>query len=315
MAGAQRDRAGPADLGWMQHHHLLITVDEHRGRRGPAAAGAHARRTHALTVTLGHPHVGDGQRRDQGRRAPSAVLVSTGAGGAGRTLPGVIIGLDGDDTLWHSEREFAGTQARYRDLLAKWADHDTVERRLLDVERRNLEVFGYGVKGFTLSMVETAIDLSGGEIPASEIHAIVGLGKELLGHPVELIDGVDETVTELAQLHKLLLITKGDLLHQETKLAASGLGERFWRIEIVSEKDVATYRRILERHEIEPADFVMVGNSVRSDILPVLDLGARAVHVPYHITWEMEHVAIDDEDLFPTISTLRDLVDLVASWS
>jgi putative hydrolase of the HAD superfamily len=236
-------------------------------------------------------------------------------GWLGHTLRGVIIGLDGDDTLWHSEREFAETQARYRELLGTWADRDTVERRFLDTERRNLEVFGYGVKGFTLSMIETAIDLSGGEIPASEIHAIVGLGKELLGHPVELIDGVDETVTELAAHHRLVLITKGDLMHQETKLAASGLGERFWRIEIVSEKDIPTYRRILDRHEIAPSDFVMVGNSVRSDILPVLELGARAVHVPYHITWELEHVVVDDDDLFPTISSLRDLVELVDSWA
>jgi putative hydrolase of the HAD superfamily len=227
----------------------------------------------------------------------------------------VIIGLDGDDTLWHSEREFASTQARYRELLARWADHDTVERALLDIERRNLEVFGYGVKGFTLSMIETAITLSGGDVPAAEIHRIVNLGKELMGHPVELIDGVDETVSELAQHHRLVLITKGDLLHQETKLAASGLGERFWRIEIVSEKDVATYERILTRHKIAVDDFVMVGNSVRSDILPVLEIGARAVHVPYEITWEMEHAVVEDDDLFPTISSLRDVVGLVASWS
>jgi putative hydrolase of the HAD superfamily len=227
----------------------------------------------------------------------------------------VIIGLDGDDTLWHSEREFAETQARYRELLSRWADHDTIHRRLIDVERRNLDVFGYGVKAFTLSMVETAIDLTDGDIPASEIHRIIALGKELLGHPVELIDGVAETVDALGRDHQLVLITKGDLLHQETKLAASGLGDRFWRIEIVSEKDVATYARILERHKIAADHFVMVGNSVKSDVLPVLELGARAVHVPYEITWEVEHVAIDDEDLFPTIPTLRDLVGLVARWT
>jgi putative hydrolase of the HAD superfamily len=227
----------------------------------------------------------------------------------------VIIGLDGDDTLWHSEREFAETQVRYRELLARWADEDTVHARLLDVERRNLEVFGYGVKAFTLSMVETAIELTAGAIPATEVHRIVTLGKELLGHPVELIDGVAETVETLARHHRLVLITKGDLLHQETKLAASGLGDRFWRIEIVSEKDVATYARILERHEIAPEDFVMVGNSVKSDILPVLELGARAVYVPYEITWEMEHVAIDDDEGFPTISTLRDVVGIVDEWT
>ena len=178
----------------------------------------------------------------------------------------MIIGLDGDDTLWHSEREFAETQAQYRALLAQWADEHTIERRLIDTERRNLQIFGYGVKGFTLSMVETAIELSGGDIPAKELHRIVELGKELLGHPVELIDGVRETVEALAERHRLVLITKGDLLHQETKLAASGLGELFWRIEIVSEKDVPTYHRILRRNEIALDQFVMVGNSVRSDV-------------------------------------------------
>jgi putative hydrolase of the HAD superfamily len=226
----------------------------------------------------------------------------------------VIIGLDGDDTLWHSEREFAETQTLYLALVGEYADPRTVERRLLDTERKNLEVFGYGVKGFTLSMVETAIEISDGAIPARAIHRIIELGKLLMNHPVELIDGVDETVDALRHDHTLVLVTKGDLLHQETKLAASGLGERFDHIEIVSEKDVPTYRRILERHGFDPHDFVMVGNSVRSDVLPVLELGGRAVHVPYHITWELEHAAVDDAS-FPTIPTLRDLVSLVDNWS
>lgn len=226
----------------------------------------------------------------------------------------MIIGLDGDDTLWHSEREFAQTQERYREILGHWADHDTIHRQLIDTERRNLEVLGYGVKSFTLSMVETAIELSDGRIPATELQEVIALGKELLGHPVELIDGVADTLDTLARHHTLVLVTKGDLLHQETKLAASGLGELFWRIEIVSEKDVPTYERILRRHEIAPADFVMVGNSVRSDVLPVLELGAKAVHVPYHITWELEYAAVDDAS-FPTISTLRDVVSIVDNWS
>lgn len=227
---------------------------------------------------------------------------------------GVIIGLDGDDTLWHSEREFAETQAQYRALLSHWADEHTIERKLIDTERRNLQIFGYGVKGFTLSMVETAIELSNGDIPAKELHRIVELGKALLGHPVELIDGVRETVETLAKEHRLVLITKGDLLHQETKLAASGLGELFWRIEIVSEKDIPTYDRILRRNEIALDDFVMVGNSVRSDVLPVVEMGGRAVHVPYEITWELEQVAVDDTELFPTVPTLRDVPPLVAEW-
>jgi putative hydrolase of the HAD superfamily len=227
----------------------------------------------------------------------------------------MIIGLDGDDTLWHSERVFAETQEEYGALLARYADADTIGALLLATERRNLEVFGYGVKGFTLSMIETAIELSDGRIPGGEVARIIDLGKKLHDHPTELIDGVADVIDELTGEHRLVLITKGDLFHQEAKIAASGLSERFWRIEIVSEKDVATYDRIMRRHDIAAAEFVMVGNSVRSDILPVIELGGRAVHVPYEITWEIEQVAVDDADLFPTITSLRDLPELIKTWS
>ncbi len=237
--------------------------------------------------------------------------------GEGHGRSGLVIGLDGDDTLWGNEDHFRRTESEFERLVTRWARGDSVRERLLTVERRNLGTFGYGVKGFTLSMIETAIELSGGEVPAYDIHRIVELGRQLLEHPVELLDGVRETVDELARRHPLVLVTKGDLLHQETKIAASGLADTFWRIEIVSEKDPATYQRILDRHGIEPASFVMVGNSVPSDVLPVLALGGRAVHVPYHLTWEMETAppAAVADAAFPVLDRLADLPSLLDRWA
>lgn len=216
------------------------------------------------------------------------------------------IGLDGDDTLWHSESHFVTTTERLVDLLAPYLERGTdAEEHLIQVERRNLELFGYGVKAFTLSMIETAIEVSQRRVTAEEIHRIVGWSKELMDHPVELIPGVEEAVGELSSRHELLLVTKGDLLHQESKVARSGLADRFAGIHIVSEKDPATYSRILEAHGVDPADFVMVGNSLRSDILPVLEIGGRGVHVPYHTTWALEHV--EDSELPDGVDRLDDL--------
>ena len=199
-----------------------------------------------------------------------------------------LVGLDGDDTLWHSEAQYAVTYRQFAELLEPWLQGRDADELLLQTETRNLRLFGYGIKGFTLSMIETAIEVSGGKVSAAEIQRILDWGKAMLTHPVELLDGVRETVEMLADRYRLILVTKGDLFNQETKLAESGLGELFWRIEIVSEKDEATYRRILARHGVAPEEFVMVGNSVRSDVLPVISIGARAVHVPYHVTWALE---------------------------
>jgi putative hydrolase of the HAD superfamily len=205
-----------------------------------------------------------------------------------------VIGVDGDDTLWHSEGHFHVTEQRFVEILEPWVDADTVSSALLESERRNLALFGYGVKGFTLSMIETALTLSGHQVDAAHIERILSLGKELLAHPVELLDGVAETLDVLRRDHRLVLITKGDLFHQESKVAASGVSELFEGIEIVAEKDVATYERIMGRMGTPPAGFCMVGNSVRSDIAPVLELGGAGVHVPYHVTWALEHAEIAD---------------------
>jgi putative hydrolase of the HAD superfamily len=202
-----------------------------------------------------------------------------------------VIGLDADDTLWHNETIFERVHERYRALLAQYHDAATVDQALLATERRNLERYGYGIKGFMLSSIETAIELTRGQISAQEIRTIIELGHEMLAHPVELLEGVQETVAELAPAHALLLITKGDLRDQQRKLAKSGLAGHFRGVEIVTEKDEATYAAILARHGVRPEEFLMVGNSLKSDILPVLALGGSGVHIPYHLLWPLERAA------------------------
>jgi putative hydrolase of the HAD superfamily len=225
-----------------------------------------------------------------------------------------VVGLDADDTLWHSESHFAVTEQRFRELLQPWLPADAVADRLLQRERANLEVFGYGAKGFTLSMIETALEVSNGAFPASAVQQLIDWGKELLSHPVELIDRVEETVKSLSQDYRLVLITKGDLFHQESKVAESGLAEHFERIEILTEKSPATYRRVLSDCHAGPADFVMVGNSLRSDVLPVVEIGASAVHVPYGITWGHETVDMTPcEVTWKQIANLGELPDLLAN--
>jgi putative hydrolase of the HAD superfamily len=226
-----------------------------------------------------------------------------------------VIALDGDDTLWHSEQLFVDTQASFRDLLAPYVDltEEELDARLVQVERENLPVFGYGVMAFTLSLMETAIEVTDGRIPGRDLRAVLDLGKTLLDHPVQLLDGVMEGVDALTDRYRVMVVTKGDLLHQESKVARSGLAEVLWQVEVVSEKDERSYRRILDRHEIDPATFVMVGNSVRSDVLPVLALGGRAVHIPYHVTWALEEVEPDPDHEFPVLRSFAELPAAIAA--
>lgn len=202
------------------------------------------------------------------------------------------IGFDGDDTLWHNESLFSMTQDRFRALLAHAADQTDLDRRLLEAERANLSVYGYGIKGFVLSMIETAIAVTDGHVPARDLQSLIDFGKAMLEHPVELLPGVKEVVETLAGRYRLVLITKGDLFDQESKLARSGLAEYFDGVDIVSEKDAETYRRVLARHGAVPQRTAMVGNSVRSDVLPMLALGGWAIHVPYATTWVHERAEI-----------------------
>jgi putative hydrolase of the HAD superfamily len=199
-----------------------------------------------------------------------------------------LICLDADDTLWHNEAYFVRTKARLAALLADFADAQEVEARVEAAEHANLRAYGYGAKGFILSTIEAAAGLAGADLTAAMVEAILALGKEMLAHPVEMLDGVADALDALADLAPLVLVTKGDLWHQEAKLAASGLGERFAGVEIVSDKSPATYARIFERHGVAPDEAVMAGNSMRSDILPALEAGAWAAFVPFELCWSHE---------------------------
>ena len=219
-----------------------------------------------------------------------------------------LVAFDGDDTLWHSESEFAVTQDRLRDLLAPHCDPAVLDARLLEVERRNLELYGYGAKAFTLSVLETALEVVGDSLTASDVRGILMIGKDLLAHPVELLEGAAEAVTWAAERWPTIIITKGDLFHQESKVARSGLGDALRGVDVVAEKDPAAYARVCARHGCATDGFVMVGNSLRSDIAPVLDLGGWGVHVPYPLTWDLDRV--DDEDALRTSARFRSITSL-----
>lgn len=202
-----------------------------------------------------------------------------------------VVGLDGDDTLWRCEDLFQAAQQQFRELLAAYADGPTVDATLSRVERGNLALFGYGIKGFALSAVETATQLAGDRIEPGLVGRIIDLARSMLSAPVDLLPGAAEAVWALRELgHRVVLVTKGDLLDQERKLRQSGLADAFDHVEIISEKNTQKYAELLRVLDCPPQRFLMVGNSVRSDILPVVELGARAVHVPYHLVWEHEHV-------------------------
>lgn len=199
-----------------------------------------------------------------------------------------LIALDADDTLWHNETLFRLTHERFNALLAPWADAATVEDALAAVERRNLGTYGYGAKGFTLSMLETALQLSEAQAPATVLAEILSAGRDLMHHPIEPLPGVAAALERLADIAPLVLITKGDMFHQESKLAASGLGRFFAGVEIVSEKSAETYRRAFTRHGALPEHALMAGNSVKSDVLPAIEAGCFAVLIPYPLVWAHE---------------------------
>ncbi|HEY1224588.1 MAG TPA: HAD family hydrolase [Brevundimonas sp.] len=223
------------------------------------------------------------------------------------------VGLDADDTLWHNETIFRLTHERFVDLLDEYGDHDAIKARLAETEKRNLRLYGYGVKGFTLSMIETAMELTDGQAPGSVVREILAAGREMLAHPVETLPGVDEALAALSERYRLVLVTKGDLMDQERKLAASGLGDLFAAVEIVSEKDRGTYDRVFDRHGTGPAEAVMAGNSMKSDVLPALEAGAWAVHIPYHITWAHELAdAPEGHARYGVLESIRDLPRWIA---
>jgi len=223
------------------------------------------------------------------------------------------VAFDADDTLWHNETIFREAQDRFTDLLSHYHSAEWIARRLNETEKKNLEYFGYGVKGFTLSMIETAIELTEGRITGAEIQHLIDVARGMLEKPVELLADVHPTLERVSRKFALMVITKGDLFDQESKLARSGIGDFFDLVEIVSEKTPATYRRILQARSIEPSTFLMVGNSLKSDILPVLEAGGRAVHIPYPTTWAHEEVSSDQlvGKPFAVVGGMGELVEML----
>ncbi len=223
------------------------------------------------------------------------------------------IGFDADDTLWQNEQFFRMTQDRFAALLAEFAEPAHLQERLLEAERRNLGHYGFGIKGFVLSMIETAIEVTDKRVSASVIQELIAAGQEMLSHPIELLPHAEATVRALSGSFRLVLITKGDLLDQERKLAQSGLGEMFDGVEIVSHKTAEIYVEIFARHGDGAESAMMVGNSLRSDVVPSILAGSWGVHVPHGLTWELEHdVAPEGHARFRTLPDLGGLPGLIA---
>ena len=215
------------------------------------------------------------------------------------------IAFDADDTLWQNESFFRMTEQRFTELLSEHGAHEVISARLLEAERRNLRFYGFGVKGFTLSMIETAVEVTGGQVPGAVIAEILGFGRQLLQYPVETLPHARETLEAVAGRYRILLITKGDLFDQERKLAQSGLGDYFSAVEIVSDKTPEIYARIFTRHGDGPERALMVGNSLKSDVVPAIRAGSWGIHVPHELTWVLEHDEAPEAD--PRFRRIPDL--------
>ena len=236
--------------------------------------------------------------------------MQTGSMPAATTLS--TIGFDADDTLWQNEQFYQTTQAHFIELLKDYADPRELPDQLLTVMLRNVGHYGFGIKSFTLSMVETAIEVTEGRAPASVIANILAAGREMAAHPVETLPHARETLEVLAEKYRLVLITKGDLFDQERKIAQSGLGELFQAVEIVSDKNRSTYERVFERHGDGPDKSMMIGNSLKSDVLPAIEAGSWGVYVPHDLTWAYEHAeAPEGEGRFRQVEHLGKIAALI----
>ena len=222
------------------------------------------------------------------------------------------IAFDADDTLWHNERFYRLTEQSFTELLADHADPDHLSERLLEAERRNLKRYGYGIKGFVLSMIETAVDVTDDRVPAKIIREILDSGRDMLEHPVELLPHVRETVEAVSERYRTVIVTKGDLMDQERKVAASGLADLFHGVEIVSEKTPETYHTVFAQYGDGPQTGMMVGNSMRSDVVPAIEAGSWGIHVPHDLAWALEHAeAPEDHPRFREIPHLGGLPGLL----
>jgi putative hydrolase of the HAD superfamily len=212
------------------------------------------------------------------------------------------VAFDADDTLWHNERIFIDAREKLKRILSRYKAAEWVENILDETESRNIAHYGFGVKAFTLSMIETACELSDNKVTGSEVAEIIGLAKEMIASPINLLPKVEQTIHQLSHEFRLVLITKGDLFDQETKLARSGLGDLFDIVEVVAKKDPETYRRILSKHNIKPNEFVMIGNSMRSDIMPVVETGGKAIHIAYETEWILDAITEEEKQRLDFVS-------------
>lgn len=223
-----------------------------------------------------------------------------------------VIAFDADDTLWVNEPYFQETEKKFCTLMEDFMPQHTLSRELLKLEIENLALYGYGIKGYILSMIEAALKVSGNTIGVSAIEKIIGFGKELLNEPIELLDNVKEVLEALKGHYRIVVATKGDLLDQERKLKKSGLSHYFHHIEIMSEKGEADYRKLIRHLDIPASEFMMIGNSLKSDVIPVLNIGGHAIHVPYHTTWAHEHVETNLEHAnFRHVEHLEEVLPLL----
>ena len=224
-----------------------------------------------------------------------------------------VIGFDADDTLWVNETYFRDTEESFGKLLSKYETLNKIDQELFKMEMKNLPLYGYGVKGFVLSMVEMALELSNHTVSSRTIDQIIGIGKAMLNKPVELLEGVEETLAALSKNYRLILATKGDLLDQERKLEKSGLLDYFHHIEVLSDKKEENYSKLLNHLDIKPSEFLMIGNSLKSDILPLVNIKAKAIHVPFHTTWVHEEVSAAETNgkAYKTVNKVSDILKLV----
>jgi putative hydrolase of the HAD superfamily len=220
-----------------------------------------------------------------------------------------VIAFDADDTLWVNEPYFQNTEEEFCALMEEYLPPHTLSRELLEIEITNLALYGYGIKGYVLSMIEAAIRISEGTISVAAIDKIIGFGKELLNEPIELLEDVEDVLKALHSRYRIVVATKGDLLDQHRKLSKSGLGHYFHHIEVMPEKGGEDYRKLIGRLDIDPSEFMMIGNSLKSDIIPVINIGGHAIHVPYHTTWAHEHVETKlQHENFRQAERLRDIL-------
>lgn len=224
-----------------------------------------------------------------------------------------VIGFDADDTLWVNETYFREAELDFAKLLSQYETLNKIDQELFLMEMKNLPLYGYGVKGFVLSMVEMALELSDFSVSNKTIKAILDLGKDMINKPVELLDGVEEVLKNLSKKYRLIVATKGDLLDQERKLEKSGLLDYFHHIEVLSDKKEANYSKLLNHLDIKPSEFLMVGNSLKSDVLPLVNIKAHAVHVPFHTTWAHEQVSAEETNgkAYKTLNSLIELNELL----